>query len=549
MTLTTMPKVKSSAKKRPLHSWYEKFMAVLILLNYLVVIFDLTYIPLRDFWLQGKVQMVFVKFNKPVNFLFFTVDNLEVKFPPKRPLKLLPTPFSRWLTNTYDPIKGIVPYRSTEGYRALVEELKEEVKLSINSTALFQPDNPAETEQSLGKIDDILALLRAESVDMVNTNPFQIANKTGTLERIKNEITEHVFDGTNEDYSSKEAFRTFWSKDYLFRDGIESYNEEIDFYDKNIDNLLETNYFRPIGENGKPVDNFGAFDFSFGFLFFVEFLVRTWFIRRRHAGLGWFDAMLWRWYDVFLFIPLFRWLRIIPLTIRLNQVKLINLKSIQRQASQGFVASIAGDITEVVVLRIINQFQGAIEDGMLQDVFEQSSTNPYIDLNDTDEITEIIKLVVNLTVHQVLPEIQPEAEAFLKYNLDKSIQQAPAYQGIQRIPGFKSLETQLTEQVAHQMYATLCNVLVDITKSDPVFDELAAKLAESFTHAMGNGLKTEHSMDRLEVLVKDLLEEVKVNYVQQLSEEDVEDILEQTRKLRQTQKNVVTLTPSNIKSN
>ncbi|MGK7932836.1 MAG: hypothetical protein AB4041_15590 [Microcystaceae cyanobacterium] len=553
MTIATTKKSKSSTKKRNLRSLYERLMALLILFNYIIVIFDLTYIPLRDFWLQGKVQMVFVKFNKPVDFLFFTVDNLELKFPPKKPLQVLPTSFRQWITNTYDPIKGIVPYRSTEGYLQLVEEFQQEVneieqRISEDYTDVFpdsgQVNNNQTANNTTDKIDKILSQLRAESIDMVNTNPFQVANKTGTLERIKNKMTEHIFDGNNEVYSSKEAFRTFWSKDYLFRQGFKSYYEEIDFFNESIEPLIATNYFRPIGENGEPVDNFGAFDFPFGFLFFIEFLGRTWFISRRHAGLSWFDATLWRWYDIFLFIPIFRWLRIIPLTIRLNQAKLINLKSIQRQASQGFVASIAGDITEVVILRVINQFQGAINDGMIQNVFEQRGATPYIDLNDTDEITEIIKLVVHITVHKVLPEIQPEAEAFLKYNLDKSIQQTPAYQGIQRIPGFKSLETQLTEQIATQLYTTLCTVLVDITAQDPVFDELAAKLAESFTHAMGTGLKAEHSMDRLEVLLKDLLEEIKVNYVQKLSEEDVEEILEQTRQLRQNKGNVVTLTPT-----
>ena len=40
------------------------------------------------------------------------------------------------------------------------------------------------------------------------------------------------------------------------------------------------------------------------------------------------------------------------------------------------------------------------------------------------------------------------------------------------------------------------------------------------------------SLKNIESLLIDLLEEVKVNYVSRLSEEDVEQILEQTRNLR-----------------
>jgi len=40
-------------------------------------------------------------------------------------------------------------------------------------------------------------------------------------------------------------------------------------------------------------------------------------------------------------------------------------------------------------------------------------------------------------------------------------------------------------------------------------------------------------IQKIESLLSDLLEEVKVNYVQKLSEEDVEKLLEETRALRQ----------------
>lgn len=548
----TLIKVKSkpSVKPRRFHLLYERVMALLILLNYIAVIFNLTYIPLRDFWLQGKAQIVFAKFHQPVDFILFKVDHLELKFPPKDPIRIIPPRVSEVVTTIYDPIKGIIPHRSTEAYLNLVEKLDQEVnqiqqQLTEDTKDFFQSPNsfPAKNQPvDQTNLDAILAQLRSDSAEIINTNPFLVANKTGTLEGIKNKMIRHVFGEKEEQYSAKEAFRKFWDKNYLFRDGLNSYSQEMEFFKHKIAPLIATNYYRPIGENGELVDNFSALDFPFEVLLFFEFLVRTWFIARRHSGLSWFGAMLWRWYDIFLFLPLLRWLRIIPLTTRLNQAKLINLKEIQKQISQGFVATIAGDITEVVVIRIINQFQGAVDNGFIEKWLDKREANPYIDLNDTNEIIEIIKLIIYIIAHQVLPDIQPEAEAFLKYNIDKALQNSSAYQRLKRIPGVQSLENQLTQQMTKQFYAAFSNTLVKMTEEDPKFDELISKLAKSFAHSMKSGLKSQRSIDRLESLINDLLEEIKVNYIQKLSQEDIEDILEQTRKLRQEKTQTFTLT-------
>ncbi|WP_198920691.1 hypothetical protein, partial [Anaplasma marginale] len=98
-------------------------------------------------------------------------------------------------------------------------------------------------------------------------------------------------------------------------------------------------------------------------IFAWDFIIRILLIHRRHRRVTFLDAILWRWYDLFLFIPIFRWLRIIPVTIRLNQSNTIDLSSIIKQARQGIIASIAEDLTEIVVIRLINQAQKAIRQG------------------------------------------------------------------------------------------------------------------------------------------------------------------------------------------
>lgn len=496
MTLTKFPAVKTR-RKPPNNLLFERIMALLATANYLLVLFDLTYIPLRNFWLQGRVQG------------FIKLGNLEWTIP-KEPL-ILPRPD---ITNLYDLVKGIEPNQDTEAYLNRVDELE--------SAVVGKPLESPEIEAILGD-------LRRQSVEMIDTNPFQVANKTGTLEKIKNTMRDRVF-GT-EQSSSKAAFQQFWSFDNL---NNQSYGEEIAFFNREIRPLMETNYYRPIGENGEPINNFGLIDFlGFSWIFALEFLGRTWFISRHRTGVSWIDAMTWRWYDLFFLIPVLRWLRIIPVVIRLNQAHLIDLHKIQRQASQGFVAGIAEDVTEVVVVNVLNQAQAAIHQGDIAKFLSESTRKTYIDLNDINETAEIVKLLLQLTVNQVLPTIKPDLEALLQYSIGKAISDVPAYQGAKVLPGIETLKTNLSKQLAQGLYQALYEGAKGLTQTDPVFDELLQRLTDNLADSLSSEMQAQQSLEQLEYLLNALIEEVKINYVQRLSEEDIEALLDQTRALRQ----------------
>ncbi|MGB2926394.1 MAG: hypothetical protein WBB82_13915 [Limnothrix sp.] len=522
MTITPRKPIRR-AKRNPTSLFFERGMALLATVNLALVVFDLSYIPLRNFWLQGRVQ------------LYARINKYEWKFP-EEPVRILPIN----VTKHYDWAKGIVENRDTAYYLERVEDLKKVVEktndLTLNpsqdnETNLSSADQRDVAEDSRRydqEKEEILAELRELSIEMVDTNPFEVAEKTGTLEKIKNKMRRHIFN--NEDASSKEAFLTYWTTEYLSENG---WRDELNFFDREIQPLIETNYFRPIGENGKAVDNFGIIDFPFFMIFLLEFLARSWYISRRKTGVSWLDAMLWRWYDIFLLIPLFRWLRVVPVIIRLNHADIIDLSAIQKQASQGFVAGIAEDITEVVFIRIINQIQGSIQRGEFSNVLSQATSREYVDLNDVNEPVELAKLMANLVVYQVVPKVQPQAEAIIIYAIDRVISTSPAYQGLRILPGLDDIKITLAKQISHQLYEITSDTLKGLLQEDPVFDKLLEDLILQFRKSMTSEIQARESLERMESLVNDLLEEVKVNYVERLSEEDVEDILEQTRALRQ----------------
>ncbi|WP_026732824.1 hypothetical protein [Fischerella sp. PCC 9605] len=450
--------------------WFERVIAIIATLNLGLVLFDLSYIYWRDYY-----------------------------------LRYIPV-----IVDIYDPIKGIQPHRETEKYLNTVDELQKQLRSQNN---VQSPQVETQLEE-----------LRRLSAEMINDNPFALAEKSGTLEKIKNRMRDHL----NQE-SAKQAFAIFWSQEYLLQNG---WTEEIRFFNQQIRPLIATNYFRQIGENGKFIDNFWKIDLPFICIFAVELAVRTYYIKRRYPFFSWLNAILWRWYDLFLLLPFWPWLRIIPVIIRLDQAELLNLQPIRQQIHLGVVSNFAEELTEIVVVRVINQIQNSIRRGDLVSWFlRQENLRPYIDINNVNEIEAIAAILVQTIVYQVLPKIQPELVAILQHNIDGALNHAPIYRNLQSFPGVTQMQTQLSEQLATQLTTNLYNALVNSVE-DPVSAKLATQLVQRFSQALAGEMQKKHVLLELQSLLVDFFEEVKINYVKRLSQEDFEKILEQTRHLR-----------------
>lgn len=446
--------------------WYERLMVSIAMVNLGIVGFDISYVALRDFWLRGGVSIGPLTFQVPV------------------------PPIVKW----YDPIKGIEPHRDSEQYLKSVEELEATlVKSGIDSP------------QSLAILKD----LQDESSKMIDSNWFEGAGKAGNLEKIKNRMRDRI-----EMKSSRKAFETFWDKDYLKNKDV---TQEIAFFNAKIKPLLLTNYYRSTGENGLPTDNFWVVDFPFVLLFGAEFLARTFYLTRRHRdrNLKWPDAMLWRWYDVLLLIPIWQWLRIIPVVIRLDQANLIKLDRIRDQATQGFVSNIAEELTEAVLVQSINRLQSDISTGVLTRWAMNTINRPYQDINQRDEIREIIDRMLKITVNQALPQVKPELEAVIRHVMEGVLEQSPIYKGFKSIPLMGVVPSQLNEQLIASVTSGAYDALSQ-SLDDQVAGELINQFVKNFGRAIVEGLQDGDSLDELQSLLSDLMEEVKVNYIQHL---------------------------------
>jgi hypothetical protein len=99
------------------------------------------------------------------------------------------------------------------------------------------------------------------------------------------------------------------------------------------------------------------------------------------------------------------------------------------------------------------------------------------------------------------------------------------------LPGVGQAQNQLSEQLANQITTNLYIALVSAIK-DPVAAKLSSQLIEKFTTVLGKEIQEKHVIGEIQSLLNDFLEEVKINYVQRLSQEDIEQIIEQTRQMR-----------------
>ncbi|MEL6853636.1 MAG: hypothetical protein AAFO83_00845 [Cyanobacteria bacterium J06607_13] len=452
-----------SRKRRPATTWFERLMAAIALVNLALVLFDLSYIRFRDTY-----------------------------------LRLLPAP-TVWYGERF---KGIEPERTTTAYLALVDELIEEQQQGTELGDLAS--------------QRLLAQLREQSVAIVDENPFAVAEKSGTLERIKNLMRDRL-----DRESSKQAFRTFWSRDYLEAADADA---ELAFFNEEVRPLMETNYFRSINESGRPTDLFWQIDVWFMALFAAEFIARTYVLSRRHAGTTWIDAMLWRIYDVPMFIGIWRWLRVIPVTLRLHQARWVNLEPIRNRASRALVSQFAVELTEIVLLRAIDQVQKLIRDGdVVRIVQSVTDRRHYIDINGVDEVQTIAKRLADVVVYQVLPQIKPELDALLQHSVMGALQQAPAYQGLKFMPGFNDLSAQISSQVVAELSKTITETL-QLAFADEQGAALTSQLIESFGEHLSLAMRQTETINEVRGLVDDLLEEIKINYVEGVAAEDIEQL-------------------------
>lgn len=325
--------------------------------------------------------------------------------------------------------------------------------------------------------------------------------------------------------SARKSFTEFWTQDYFNQVGSE---EALSFFDSKIRPLLEVNYYRVIDENGQFIDRFWFIDIGFVIFFSLELLARTFWVSRQQDNISWWDAILRNWYDGLYLLPIWQWLRVIPVTVKLHRSSYMNTERILEQVTYEPVVYLANRVSMFLMVRLINQTQEAIETGDAVSSLLQSKD--YVKVGEVDNFDAITDRVLKLVIYRVLPEVQPDVEVFLQHSLKNSLKESDFYQVLKNIPGMNMIPAELSEQLADYIAETAYEILAS-SYADTQGRLLFENLTDNFRVALRKQLQDKQLQQELQPLISDLLEELKLNYIKGAKEKDPEATLDEAMKI------------------
>ena len=450
---------------------WGQFVAIWASLNLLWVCFDLTYVPLRTFWLQRN---------------FYPLPSVPLAIP----LTLLPD-----ITPLYDPVKGIEPHRETQAYIARFEAMDR----------ALQAGDPAPE-------------LRRRQVqltrEMIDDNPFLASGNSGTLEKIKDLVRQRA-----NRPSAKQATEVLLGNAWLAE---RPWAQERLFWRDQILPLVATNYWRSIDENGRPTDHFWRLDLLlFQSVFLVDILGRVLRMRRRSPGLSWGEALLRRWTDLPLLLPFWRWLRVIPVVERLQTSGLVSFEPLRAVVSRVVVALLAVELFEVLALQLMDGAQGLIRSPRWPERIRRLRSHQPVVTGNERELVELLRLWAPLLLLQVAPRLEPELQAVLSHSLQTSLEGLVVPPSLRQLQPLLQIERGLSNQLASGMVVSLLELSrttgARLQREDLQQIDLLQKVVDRFWDELAASLENGLVLERSQQLICALLEELKLNYLGQIN--------------------------------
>ncbi|GIW21036.1 MAG: hypothetical protein KatS3mg068_0043 [Candidatus Sericytochromatia bacterium] len=344
--------------------FFDLFMISLAILNILLVLFDFTYFYFRDFYFHN------------LNFI----------------------------TKIYDPIKGVEKHRDTE-------------KIILLAETFFSNIENTKNEKLKNELVNIC-------LEMIEKDFFSRANKSGSLEVIKNKIRKYE----NEE-SSKKAFKKFWNNTSII-----NFEKNKKFFFKEIYPILQTNYWRGYDERGKYIDYFYYIDSIFVLIFILEFIFQWILAIKRNGNDEKILYPLYHWYDILGLIPLkefriLRLFRILSVYIRLVNTNIIIIKDnpIYKRISK-IKRIITEEISDQVSINILTDIQEKTKLGANRDLIAQTIKAH------KEEIKHVLKENIVKLEKRIIQENHSKIVSFISNIILDSIENNSQYKKIEKIP-------------------------------------------------------------------------------------------------------------------
>lgn len=390
------------------------------------------------------------------------------------------------LVERYDPVKGVSPHRITTNYLERADATFAHLKVN--------PRSP----ESLS----LLAEMRAHSATLIHEDPFAGAGLSGVLEQIKNKMRRHT--GRE---SAKDGFQAFWTPENMTAERVP---QQAAFFEREIKPLIARNYYRALGENGKPFDAFWIIDLLFVPFFALEFLVRGAIEIGRNRYPSWKAFCYARWYDLVYFLPIGAYLipfgqsgwvhlvRGISVGNRMQRLGLLNPISVPQE----FAGKVVDLVTDLVSVRLLSNAQESVRK------FDLDATMKALTPEQREAVLGFFEQQVRVIVGRVLPQVTPELEGLLTYAAMQALNESPAYQNLKQIPLLGSLPERYLPDLVSEVVAGTQRIALN-SLQDEAHREQVNRLVDKVSSILLDEMHRNGTEAQLKAILVDILEQQK----------------------------------------
>ena len=460
---------------------WDRMVAIIATLNLAWVLVDLSYIPLRNFWLQRNLYPV-----------------------PSLPL-VVPLPWLPDITPVLDPLKGIRPHRETQAYLDGFKRL----------------DQALQTDSSLESTITLLKQQQQLTENLISSQRLLSSSNASALDQLKNRLRART--GLN---SAQQSADLLLSEGHINQSG---WTRERQFWNQQILPLVEINYWRSIDENGRPTDLSWRVDAPFQLLFLLDIVLRCLRLKSRYPAIRWRDAVLRRWIDLPLLLPFARWMRLVPVTERLSRTGLIQLEPLRAVISRGVVALLAVELFEVITIRVVDTFQQLIRSPQLPERVRSLCSHQTSNANEDRELLELLRLWLPLLLTKVGPALRPQLVALIGHLLQQSLSRSVMPEPLRRVAALQSAEAEFSRQLATGMVDSVLDVSRGagnrIGQRDQVLEILGTDALDRLWEELALILEQGPVLKRSQDLLTSFLEELKRSGFRQFRDQDDVDAL------------------------
>lgn len=472
---------------------WDRFVALWASLNLLLVAFDLTYLPLRRFWLQRNLYPI-----------------------PSLPL-VVPLDWIPDITPLVDPIKGIEPHQETQAYLDQFERLDQ--LLQHQKQQLPAP---------------ALAAQARSTAELIASNGFAASGNTASLETVKQRLRQRA--GAD---SATQAAALLLSPEWIARQG---WQQERRFWREQVLPLVAANHWRSSDANGRPTDHVWLLDLlAFQSVFLVDILLRVVRLKRRLPGLRWRDALLRRWIDLPLLLPFWRWLRLLPVLERLHSCGLVSIEPLRAVISRAVVALLALELFEVLALQLLDGAQGLVRSRDWPERLRRLRSHQSVPLleQEEQELVALVRLWAPLLLARIAPRLGPELQNLLGYalrrSIDRTLERSVVPQPLRGLQPLLQVETGVSRQLAAGMVDSLMELSrstgTQLARRDDVQLELLQRLVDRFWDELAGALEQGPVLQRSQELLCALIEQLKSTYLNQISRSGIEALIQELDEL------------------